>query len=233
MKKYVSYLRVSTARQGESGLGLEAQRETIQRFLEREGGSLASEFIEVESGRLRNRPGLLQSIAQCQRERATLIVARLDRLARNVAFVAALMEAGVEFIAVDVPHANRLMIHVLSAFAEYEREQVSIRTKVALQAARARGVKLGTNGAVLAAKRQLAAVEFAYGLASHVDDLKRHGAMTLTGLADGLNGKALATREGKPWTAATVHRLLKRLDGNLQEGGGVAQPLVSAEPLSF
>src|SRR6267378_4434800 len=141
---FVSYYRVSTGRQGHSGLGLDAQRQAVQEYL---GGKpenqLVEEHTEIESGKRSDRPELQAALATCKRHKATLIIAKLDRLARNVAFIANLMESGVEFVAVDNPHASKLMLHMLAAFAEHEREQISSRTKAALAAAKARGVKLG------------------------------------------------------------------------------------------
>ena len=144
--QFVAYYRVSTERQGESGLGLAAQREAVSRFLGTGRGttSLLAEFTEIESGkRHTNRPELLRAIELSRRQKATLVIAKLDRLARNVHFISGLMETGVEFVAADMPQANRLTIHILAAFAEHEREAISQRTKGALQAARKRGTRLG------------------------------------------------------------------------------------------
>src|SRR5262245_46589441 len=139
MTKYVAYYRVSTVRQGQSGLGLEAQQAAVAAFCEP-----IESFTEVESGkRSDNRPQLALAITACRRLKATLIVAKLDRLARNVAFVSTLMESGVDFVAADNPHATRLTVHILAAVAEHEREMISQRTKAALAAAKARGVRLG------------------------------------------------------------------------------------------
>jgi DNA invertase Pin-like site-specific DNA recombinase len=144
--KYVSYLRVSTARQGQSGLGLEAQRQAVIEHVNGHG-TLLREFVEIESGkRSDNRPQLQAALTHAAATGATLIVAKLDRLARNVSFISALMDSGVEFIAADMPMANKLTIHVLAAVAEHEREAVSQRTREALAAAKARGVKLGNGG---------------------------------------------------------------------------------------
>lgn len=140
---YVSYLRVSTQRQGISGLGIEAQRAAVKQYVVRSGGKLLQEYVEIETGSGKARPILVQSISLCRRAKAILLIAKLDRLARNVAFVSSLMESGVEFVAADAPYANRLMIHILAAFAEHERTLISERTKAALAAARERGVLLG------------------------------------------------------------------------------------------
>ena len=144
--KVIAYYRVSTARQGRSGLGLEAQRLAVQTYLCNQRPLY--EFVEVESGTSCDRPQLQAALAACRVHRATLIIAKLDRLARNVAFVSALMDAGVEFLACDFPQANRLTIHILSAVAEHEAKMISERTKAALAAAKARGTRLGGLGDV-------------------------------------------------------------------------------------
>jgi DNA invertase Pin-like site-specific DNA recombinase len=142
MAGYVAYYRVSTDKQGASGLGLEAQREAVARNLG--AGSLLAEFTEVESGkRSANRPQLIAALEMCKRKKAILLIAKLDRLARNVHFISGLMEAGVEFVAADMPTANRLTVHIMAAFAEHEAAMISARTKAALQAAKARGTVLG------------------------------------------------------------------------------------------
>src|SRR3954470_682484 len=139
----VAYYRVSTDKQGRSGLGLDAQREAVRAFLDGKGWPPVAEFVEVESGKRKDRPKLTEAMAACRLYGATLVIAKLDRLARNVAFVSALMESGVEFVAADFPQANRLTIHILAAVAEHEAEMVSKRTKDALAAAKARGQRLG------------------------------------------------------------------------------------------
>src|SRR6266446_5943372 len=127
---FVAYYRVSTSRQGQSGLGVDAQRQAVREYLGGKPNSQqVAEYTEIESGKRSDRPELRAALATCKRHKATLIIAKLDRLARNVAFIANLMESGVEFVAVDNPHASRLMLHMLAAFAEHEREQISIRTK--------------------------------------------------------------------------------------------------------
>jgi len=142
-ERFVSCLRVSTARQGRSGLGLEAQRETITNYLNGSKWKFLEEFVEIESGKDDDRSKLEEALTACQRRKATLLIAKLDRLSRNVAFIANLMESSVDFIAVDFPTANRLTIYILSAMAQYEREMIIKRTKDALKAAKARGVMLG------------------------------------------------------------------------------------------
>lgn len=212
MKRYVSYLRVSTVRQGYSGLGIEAQRTAVKNYLRCHGGEIVAEFVEVESGGRKARPILVQSIAQSKREGATLLIAKLDRLARNVAFVSSLMESGVEFVAADAPYANKLMIHILSAFAEHERELISQRTRDALKAAKARGVRLGVNGAALAKLNQEEARKAAEQLRAEVNQVIENGHRTLNEIACALNDSGLRTRQNAAWSPGTVRRLLKRLD---------------------
>src|SRR5271155_3138 len=141
--RFVSYYRVSTAQQGASGLGLEAQREAVSRHVIGAQGVIVAEFQEVESGKKTDRPQIAAALAACRLRHACLVIAKLDRLARNVHFISSLMESGVDFVACDNPHATRLTIHILAAVAEHEREMISARTKAALAAAKARGVALG------------------------------------------------------------------------------------------
>jgi len=213
MEKYVSYVRVSTDRQGISKLGLEAQRKNLTDYIDNKpDATLAEEFIEVESGkRSDNRPQLQAAIEYCKRHRAILIIAKLDRLARNVHFISGLMESGIEFVAVDNPNANRLMLHMLAAFAEHERECISTRTREALQAAKRRGVILGKNGAALAEKNKAAAVEYARSLAPVIESLRNEGYRSLRAITAELNNRNIPSPEGKAWYLCSVHRLLHRL----------------------
>lgn len=158
MKKYVSYFRVSTTKQGTSGLGLEAQQESVQRYLNGGQWTMVGEFIEVESGKRNDRPQLAHALKLCRQHRATLIIGKLDRLGRNVHFISGLMESGVTFLAVDMPEANELTLHIMAAFAEHEAGLISQRTKDALAAAKARGVALGGNRGKLAIARSAEAV---------------------------------------------------------------------------
>src|SRR5579859_1791368 len=141
--RFVAYYRVSTEKQGASGLGLEAQREAVMRHLNGGQWELIGTFTEVESGKRNDRPELAAALELCQATGATLVIAKLDRLARNVAFVSNLMETGVEFVAADFPQANRLTVHILAAVAEHEREMISQRTKMALKAAATRRAESG------------------------------------------------------------------------------------------
>ena len=142
---FVAYYRVSTARQGRSGLGLEAQQFAVRQYLNAGAGVLLSEFTEIESGKKVDRAQLDAALAACRVRGATLVIAKLDRLARNVSFIASLMNSGVEFVAVDMPQANRFTVHIMAAMAEHEREMISQRTKVALAEAKRRGAQLGGN----------------------------------------------------------------------------------------
>src|SRR5436190_16360184 len=149
--KFVAYYRVSTDRQGKSRLGLDAQREAVTSYLNGGSWQLVQEFVEVESGKRADRPQLAAALAACRKHKAKLVIAKLDRLSRNLAFVATVMESGVEFVAVDNPHANKLTIHILAAVAEHERAMISERTKAALAAAKRRGKRLGNPKLVTAA----------------------------------------------------------------------------------
>lgn len=215
---YVAYYRVSTARQGRSGLGLEAQRQAVQTHLR--GEKLISEFVEVESGRRTDRPQLREALAVCRIHRATLIIAKLDRLARNVAFVSNLMDAGVEFEAVDFPQANRLTIHILAAVAEHEARMISERTKAALAAAKTRGKSLGGfRGRVgsssdlrkARAIRVAKATQRALDLAPTIGALRSAGAHSLRSIAASLNSRGITTARGGVWSAAQVRTLLGRI----------------------
>lgn len=143
-RNLIAYYRVSTQRQGVSGLGLEAQQDAVRRYAEANGDQVVAEYTEIESGKISERPQLAAALDQAARDQAVLVVAKLDRLSRDAEFVLGLRRReGVEFVAVDMPHANRMMLGIMALVAEYEREQTSARTKVALAAAKARGVKLG------------------------------------------------------------------------------------------
>ena len=208
---FLAYLRVSTDRQGKSGLGIEAQREAVGRYVAFVGGRLLDEYVEIETGRSCTRPILVKLIARCRRDRATLLIARLDRLARSVSFVSSLMESGIEFVAADNPAANKPMLQMLAVFAEYERDQIAERTRVALAAARGRGVKLGAHGAVLAQVRKSDALRFAEGLRGPVAAALSQGSRTLADVAWFLNASGLSTREGASWSAQSAYKLMRRL----------------------
>lgn len=206
MADFVAYYRVSTDRQGVGGLGLDAQRASVQRFLA-PSQALAAVFTEIESGRRdTNRPQLHAALAECRKRQAILLIARLDRLARNVAFIANLMESGVDFVAVDMPTANRLTIHILAAVAEHEREMISARTKAALAQAKARGKRLG-NPRPLEALRLANAAKVIERPAQHVLDLISSWRVQGKGLretARELNRLNIRTPRGCQWYACTV-----------------------------
>lgn len=207
----VAYTRVSTGKQQASGLGLEAQREAIDQYARRTGEPIIGVFTEVESGAVRDRPQLAAALDLCRRKKAVLLIARLDRLSRSLAFIAQLLEAGVDVRAADVPEANRLTLQLLAVFAEYERSMIRDRTKAALAAAKARGVKLGSYGAVLAVQHKRAALVFAETVKPSLIMVMASGAVTTRQIADGLNALEVATREGGRWHHSSAGRLMKRL----------------------
>jgi DNA invertase Pin-like site-specific DNA recombinase len=216
MSDFVAYYRVSTTKQGESGLGLEAQRESVGRFLSlRQAGSdqPIAEFTEVESGkRSKNRPQLLAAIELCKAKKAVLVVAKLDRLARNVHFITGLEESKVAFIAVDMPDANELTVHIFAVMAQHEANLISQRTKAALAVLKAQGVKLGNKrwsesiGLATQAKTKTAQAPPPAVLTM----IKKHRdeGMALKAIADQLNALGIKTPQGKAWYAMTVQRTL-------------------------
>ncbi len=222
--KFISYLRVSTARQGISGLGLEAQREAVSRYLNGGNWTLVQEIVEVESGKRNDRPAIAEALRLCRLHRATLIIAKLDRLARNVHFISSLMESGVEFVAVDFPQANRLTVHILAAVAEHEASMISARTVAALQAAKALGVALGGLRvapecmAAVASKgnrrsaivRSATAAKRNNDLLPVIEDLRAAGASTLQRIADGLNERGITSPRGGQWSPVQVSRVLAK-----------------------
>jgi DNA invertase Pin-like site-specific DNA recombinase len=219
--RFVAYLRVSTQRQGASGLGLEAQRQAIADYLDGGAWRLVAEHVEVESGRRDDRPELTRALAACRVHGATLVIAKLDRLARNVAFISNLMQAGVEFVAVDFPQANRLTVHILAAVAEHERELISARTKAALAAAKARGVRLGGTPENLkdraqgtarsAVVRRERAERRAADLRPLIAAIQAGGATSLRAIAAELTRRGIPTPRGTgAWRAMQVRRVLER-----------------------
>ncbi|MCA8228423.1 recombinase family protein [Burkholderia vietnamiensis] len=217
--KFVAYYRVSTARQGASGLGLDAQREAVARYLNGGEWELVGEFTETETGKganaLEKRPQLRAALELCKRRGATLIIAKLDRLARNVHFVSGLLETGCDFVAADMPQANKVMIQMHAVMAEWERDQISKRTKDALAAAKARGVKLGTAGAANlkpnVEARQRAADAFAGKLAGMVAGFRARNLSQRDMVAE-LNALGIKTAKGGQWHRGQLCRLLERID---------------------
>ena len=214
-QQFVTYYRVSTQRQGTSGLGLEAQRQTVSQYLAGGIRTTVGEFLEVETGKgadpLSKRPQLRFALELCKRTGATLLIAKLDRLARNVHFVSGLMESKVSFVACDLPEANQLTIHIMAAFAEHEARRISERTRDALAAAKARGVLLGTTGpANLKTRndqRQQKAKEFRDRLRPVLDGMKTQG-LTRRAMVDRLNNLGIKTAMGGAWSLGQVQRLV-------------------------
>ena len=217
MTTYIAYLRVSTDRQEQSGLGLEAQREAVAHFARE--GSIIETFVEIESGRQQVRPQLTAALETCRKLGVTLLIAKLDRLARDVAFIANLMKSDVRFIACDMPEADPFRLHIESAIAEEEARKISARTKAALKAAKVRGVKLGgfrgrapsdlDRRAAACAKANLAR-QRAKQLAPTLDELRRAGARSLRALANDLNERFIPAPRGGQWSPTQVARALAR-----------------------
>jgi len=225
--KLIAYFRVSTKRQGDSGLGLDGQRSAVEAYAKRIGATIVAEFTEIESGKRADRPELAAAIAHARRAKARLCVAKLDRLARNVAFLSALMESGADFVAIDNEHANRLTIHILAAVAEAEAKAISERTRAALAAARKRGTKLGSArpnhwkgredrrlaGSKLGAERA-AEAHRTTAKAGYADLLPkmaeyRKAGDSLRKIAARLNDAGHTTRSGGPWNPMTVRNVLR------------------------
>ena len=225
VSKAVAYYRVSTRKQGASGLGLAAQRAAVEELCQNRGMKLiAPPFEEIESGNRSDRPELSKALERCKVTGATLVVAKLDRLSRNVAFLATLQDSGVKFIAADMPEANELTVHILAAVAQAERKAISKRTKEALAAAKARGQKLGNpNGAAalrragnasplgIAAAQRLADAH-AQRLRPLVNQLQNDGHASLGSLAAALNADGVLTPRNARWHASSVRNLLARLE---------------------
>lgn len=217
--KYVAYYRVSTDKQGRSGLGLEAQQKAVLDYLNGNGWEIVGEFTEIESGKRNDRPKLQTALRECRLHGATLVIAKLDRLARNVAFISNLMDSEVDFVAVDFPQANRLTVHILAAVAEHEREMISQRTKAALAVAKARGVALGNPQHLTDAARQQGTIESAkvrkakaQSRASDyipiIETIKADGITTLAAIADAMNLRNVPAPRGGRWQATQVKRVI-------------------------
>ncbi|PPD44902.1 MAG: resolvase [Methylobacter sp.] len=216
--KFIAYHRVSTQKQGLSGLGLEAQKQTVLTYLNGGNWELVQEFVEVETGKgadaLDRRPQLRAAIDACKKQKATLIIAKLDRLARNVHFISGLIESGVDFVCADMPQANKVMLQMYSVMAEWERDQISARTKAALQAAKARGVVLGASGMANLKPnieaRQLAADEFATKLKGTIEGMKARNLSQRAMLVE-LNGLGIKTAKGGVWSLIQLQRVIARV----------------------
>ena len=219
--KFIAYHRVSTAKQEASGLGLDAQREAVNRFLNGGEWESVGEYVETETGKgadaLAKRPKLRAALEACRRQGATLVIAKLDRLARNVHFVSGLMESKVRFVACDMPDANELTIHVMAAFAEHEAKRIGQRTKDALAAAKARGVVLGRAGPANlkpnVEERQRAAREFAERLRPLFEGMKTRGLSQRAMVAE-LNAMNLPAPKGGAWRLIQVQRVIATLSSS-------------------
>lgn len=222
--RYVSYLRVSTDKQGVKGHGIAAQRETVRAYLERvnHGAQLLEEFVEVESGRKSNRPQLDKALSRCNLAGAKLIIAKLDRLSRDVHFLTGLEKAGVDFVACDLPDAGKLSVHIMAVVAQHEAERISERTRDALRAAKAKGKKLGNpNGAKHLAGRgnreavqeiKAKATRNASKLQTELQEIRAGGITTYAGMAAKLNERGILTPNHKRWHPQSVRRLMQRLN---------------------
>jgi DNA invertase Pin-like site-specific DNA recombinase len=223
MTRLVAYIRVSTAQQQASGLGLDAQHATIRQYAEANGATIVSEHVEIESGKKNDRPALEKALREGRLTNSRVCIARLDRLSRNAAFLLALQESGADFVCCDNPHATPLTIGVLALVAAEEARSISIRTKAALRAAKARGQRLGNpNGAraLRAAGKGNAAAQAArvaranaraLDLADTITDLQSQGITTVRGIAHELNKRGYRSPRGGEWHASSVSNLLKRL----------------------
>ena len=219
---FVSYLRVSTERQGRSGLGLEAQRRAVAEFLAGRSWRHVAELVEVESGSREARPRLSEALALCRLHNATLLIAKLDRLSRDAAFLLNLQKAGVRFVAADMPEANELVVGIMAVVAQAERKMISARTKAALAAAKARGVQLGKpenlsnqgTGQARGRERQAARAKArADDLDAVIADARAAGATSLREIAAVLNERGVPAARGGMWLAAQVRRVVM-LGGN-------------------
>ncbi len=213
-RQFVAYYRVSTDKQGKSRLGIEAQIAAVQQHLKASGGDLIEEFEEVETGKNNDRPQLQAALRLCRQRKAVLLIAKLDRLSRNLAFIANLMESNAEFVACDNPYANKTMLQIMAVFAEHEREVISQRTKDALKAIKARGQTLGNprpDVPKLNSQRAHHAREFresAYPLIKQLRDSD----MTLRAIADHLNERGIKSQNNRLWHLEAVRLVLLRHD---------------------
>ena len=220
--KYVAYYRVSTDRQGRSGLGLEAQRQAVNAFLLTGSSSVVGDFVEIESGRKSDRPELQKALAMCRVHAAVLLVAKLDRLSRNAHFLLGLKEAGVEFVCTDMPSANRVTVGIMAIVAEEEARMISSRTKAALREAKRRGTRLGTPNLTDDARRKGRAraadcrIERARRRASDLrpmfEAMERDGIRSALARAACLNERGVPTPRGGRWTATQVQRTLRLME---------------------
>lgn len=218
--RFIAYYRVSTKGQGDSGLGLEGQRATVTRYLNGGSWELVQEVTEVESGKRNDRPKLAEALRLCRIYNAKLLIAKLDRLSRNVHFISSLMESGVRFVAADMPEATDMTIHILASVAQGEAKAISDRTRVALAAAKARGTQLGglrINSASIHVQgnaksvrvRHDRAIKRANDLLPIIQQAREDGAVTLKEIAVALNKRGILTARGSQWSPTQIQRILK------------------------
>lgn len=225
MCRVVAYYRVSTEGQGRSGLGLEAQRQSVQSLCEGRGWEIVAEHTEVESGKRADRPELAKALRAAKLTGAVLVVAKLDRLSRSVAFLSTLQDSGARFVAADMPEATEITVHIMAAVAQAERKAIGARTREALAAVKARGVRLGNPNGAAALRRagkgngaSVAAIKgnadaFAEDLREVLDDVRASGVTSLAGIAEELNRRHIRTPRGGKWHASSVRNLQGRLGG--------------------
>ena len=209
MARYVAYFRVSTEKQGKSGLGLAAQHSLIERFLS-DGDEVIAEYVEVQSGKNDERIQLWKAIHHAKRSDAKLLIAKLDRFSRKVSFIASIMEQGIGLVVAEMPNATDFQLHIFAALAQEERRLISERTRNALAEAKKRGVQLGKHGKVLAEQRRRAATERAEALRPVVQPLVEHG-LSMGEIARRLNSAGIVTATGKAFHTQQVISLVRRL----------------------
>lgn len=224
--RLVAYLRVSTAKQGQSGLGLEGQQTAIDAYAQQKGALVLHTFTEVESGKLNERPELVKAVHMAKVTGATLVIAKLDRLSRNAAFLLTLRESGARVVAADMPEADTALFGFMAVIAQHEREAISKRTKAALDAAKARGVKLGNPNGAAALRRagkgnaasvgviKAKAAERAGDLRPVLDGLRSEGITSLGAIAAALNERGMKTPRGGTWHKSSVRNLIDRVEGS-------------------
>ena len=215
--RFVAYYRVSTAKQGRSGLGLEAQREAVRAYLNGGKWTLLAEHTEVESGKVNERPQMQAALETCRLTGATLVIAKLDRLSRDAHFLLGLQKAGARFVAVDMPQANDLTVGIMALVAQEERKAISARTKAALGAAKARGVKLGgwrggpmVDGSTGAAANRAKADAYAASVGPMVKAMREVG-KSLRQIAAEMDARGVLTQRGGKWSADAVNVVLSRV----------------------
>jgi len=221
--KIVSYQRVSTDKQGHSGLGLDAQRVAIDNYVRQRKAKVIQSFVEIESGKINERPELNKALHLAKITGATLVIAKLDRLSRNAVFLLTLRDSGVNFVAADMPDANKLTVGVMALIAQHEREAISKRTKEALQAAKARGRKLGNPNGAAALRRagkgnsagikalQNKADKHAIALKQVIASLQEKGIESLGAISKRLNDDGILTRRGGVWYKSSVRNIMNRI----------------------